>query len=229
MQHVLTDLSGERFTPQYVKDERLRKRQEAIARLRKTVISCDLGRNIDRSVVCGLDCTPESIHVGNIEAYVRQDYNSLADRLLQIRAAVPDALLVFDATGVGQGVLDLFLARGLRPDLAVIITSGTQVHFGRDVTGVPKMNIPKADLVGYIIRVLNEGRIHINPNAAGAALLQNELQQFQAVVRSTGHIAYSAPAGKHDDAVMSLAVGVAGYARIARQLQRPSASMRRLY
>ena len=229
MRDVLTDFSGPEWTPQYVKAEQLRKRQEAIAAQRRRVISLDLARNVDRSVVCGLDCTPEAISVGNIEVYVRTDYNAQCDRLLAIRARVPDALLVFDATGVGQGVLDLFLARGLRPDLAVIITSGTHITFGLDVTGVPKMNIPKADLVGYIIRVLNEGRIHINPSTSGSALLQQELQQFQAIVRQTGHISYSAPAGKHDDALFALAVGLAGYARIARQLQQPTASMRRLY
>lgn len=229
MQDVLTDLSGERFTPQWVKDERLRKQQEAIAAQRRTIISVDLGRNVDRSCVTGLDITPDEAVVRNVEVYQRTDYNSLADRLLAIRAAVPRACLVFDATGVGVAVLDLFLQKGLHPDLAVVITAGNTISYSRDMTGTPRMGIGKANLIAHITKILNEGRLAINPHAPGAALLQQELQAFQAVVRATGSIAYEAPAGKHDDTVLSLAIGLASYHRILQLTNKPAATMRRLY
>jgi hypothetical protein len=229
MVDVLTDFSGPEWTPQYVKDERLRKQQEAIAAQRRTIISVDLGRNVDRSVITGLDITPHEAVVKNVEVFQRQTYNTLAERLLVIRAAVPHAALVFDCTGVGVAVLDLFLEKGIQPDLAVVITSSASVNYSRDMTGTPRMSIGKANLIAHITKILNEGRIAINPNAPGAALLQQELKEFQAVVRSTGTVAYEAPQGKHDDCVLSLAIGLAAYGRILQLTNRPQASMRRLY
>ena len=227
MVDVLDDLSGPAFTPEHVKAARRAAEIAALEAQRAKVIAVDLGRNLDRSVITGLDCHFDRVVVGNVEVYARKDYNALVDRLIEIRSApaMAGAKLCFDMTGVGLGVTDLFLARGVMPDLGVVITSGTKAHTNRDMTGVTKFNIPKADLVAHLIRLLNEGRIVINRNTPGADVLNSEMVAFQATVRKTGHIAYEAPAGQHDDAVLSLCIGIASYSWFVRRMQRRQATM----
>ena len=195
--------------------ERLAERRRIYEASRMFVISCDLGRQHDASVICGLEGTSEDVAVRNVEVFNRTDYNALSDRLLVIRERLPDALLVFDATGVGLGVLDLFLTRGVNPDLAVVITSGNKAHSGKDMTGTSRLSMPKAELIAYITRLLNQGAIQMGGTTPGFELLNKEIKQFTATVRKTGTIAYEAPTGQHDDTVLSLAVGVAGYSWLA--------------
>jgi hypothetical protein len=219
------------FNPEFT-PESLKRQQEAEAQLARRnamaasqmrLLCCDLGRNLDRSTIIGLDCNTERAAVRGVEVFVRKDYNQLIDRLEVIREKIPDAMLVFDGTGVGNGVLDLFLARGMRPNLSVVITSGTKGHSGKDITGIDKFFIPKPDLIAYIVRLLNQDAIDMGGSGVGFEVLRSELRAFTATVRKTGTIAYEAPAGQHDDTISGLAIGLAAYSWLYRRRNKREA------
>jgi hypothetical protein len=52
--------------------------------------------------------------------------------------------------------------------------------------------------------------------------LHDELSTMERNVRASGSAFYTAPAGKHDDLVMALALSVFGCRRLGRQAARPS-------
>jgi hypothetical protein len=221
---ITTDFSGEEWTPLVVKVQREADQRkamlEAIEASKMKVLAVDLARQSDASCILGLDCTLECIKVRNCEIFHRTTYNALIDRLLEIKTAVPDIEMVYDMTGVGLAVTDLFLARGLYPSLGVVITSGNKANSGKDLTGIPRFSCPKADLVAHITKLLNTGAIEMGGSGPGFEVLKKEMQQFTANVKKTGYISYEAPQGQHDDSVLSLAIGIAGYTWLVKRMQR---------
>jgi hypothetical protein len=111
--------------------------------------------------------------------------------------------LTVDATGVGRSVLDLL--REMRPQCSivpVVFTSGEQETYAKGVYGVPKK-----DLVGEVVVMLQTGELSICEDLPNAKLLVEEMMNIRARIRATGYTEYGAQGpGKHDDMVMALAL-----------------------
>jgi hypothetical protein len=112
-----------------------------------------------------------------------------------------DPVLVVDATGVGQAVVDLFVDEALDP-LAIKIHGGDKVK--RDGMNI---NVPKRDLVGALMVIFQNGELEIAKSLPEAHTLMTELQNFKVKISTRGHDSYEAwREGQHDDLVLALAM-----------------------
>lgn len=120
--------------------------------------------------------------------------------------------LVADATGVGAGVVDMFVQAGLSP-IPVTIHGGDKVNRAPDGSGA--LRVPKRDLIGAAQVLLQSGRLKIARQLPEAETLRTELQNFRIRIDpKTSHDSYSAwREADHDDLVLatSLAAWFRGY------------------
>lgn len=149
---------------------------------RRFVVGLDIAKAVDYSVLWAMD-----IETGDLVYYRRlnkMDYRDLLQATTDVCHKYNHADLIFDATGVGQGLAD--------------------VLNNYDVTAHPYVftNESKADLVAKLALSIEYREISI-PNIT---TVKNELQVFTYTMTRTGKISYAAPAGFHDDIVMSLAL-----------------------
>ncbi len=121
-----------------------------------------------------------------------------------------DARLRFnlDATGVGVAILDLFKLARSKGELccsprAITITSGAEPS--KDGSTVPKV-----DLVARVETLLEADRLAVAPGVKLAPEIRRELAGFKAKTSSTGHHAFEAGGGAHDDLVLALAIALWG-------------------
>ena len=110
--------------------------------------------------------------------------------------------LVIDYTGVGRPIFDMFTYAGISP-LGVLITAGIAETWEGAICSVPKLT-----LVSRLQALLHEGRLKILKELAEAETLVRELQEFRVEFTAAGHLTFNARSGKHDDLVLSLAIGV---------------------
>lgn len=139
-------------------------------------------------------------------------YPDIADRVAEIMAnlealkATRDDLgtvrLIVDSTGVGIAAIDLLKERGLKP-VAVTIT-GTNKQTEHD-TGV--LSVGKTFMVSKLQVLLQSGRLHL-PKSPEAAILIDELKDYQLEYTNAGNVTFNARSGKHDDLVLALALAV---------------------
>jgi hypothetical protein len=110
--------------------------------------------------------------------------------------------LVVDATGVGAGVVDMFVHAGLYP-IPISIHGGDTVHYQR-----PGYRVPKRDLVGAVQILLQSERLKIVRSLPEAATLRTELQNFRVKIDPrTAHDSYSHwREADHDDLVLATAL-----------------------
>lgn len=114
--------------------------------------------------------------------------------------------LVFDQTGVGRPVVDLFRRAGLNP-IGVTITAGD----GESRTPEGDYRVAKLLLVSRLQAALQEGSLRIAKDLPESRALALELQDFRAQVMQSGYTRFGAREGQHDDLVLAVALG-AGYA-----------------
>jgi hypothetical protein len=110
--------------------------------------------------------------------------------------------LVVDSTGVGAGVVDMFVHAGLYP-IPLTIHGGDTVHYQR-----PGYRVPKRDLVGAVQVLLQNERLKIVRSLPEAAILRTELQNFRVKIDPrTAHDSYSHwREADHDDLVLATAL-----------------------
>jgi hypothetical protein len=110
--------------------------------------------------------------------------------------------LVVDSTGVGAGVVDMFVHAGLYP-IPISIHGGDTVHYQR-----PGYRVPKRDLVGAVQVLLQSERLKIVRSLPDAATLRSELQNFRVKIDPrTAHDSYSHwREADHDDLVLATAL-----------------------
>jgi hypothetical protein len=68
--------------------------------------------------------------------------------------------------------------------------------------------VPKRELVGMTQVLLQTGRLKIASDLPEVSILTSELQSFQVSISECGFDSYEARTGKHDDLVLSLAMGL---------------------
>ncbi len=114
-----------------------------------------------------------------------------------------DCVLLVDASGVGQPVVDEFELRGLQPH-AITITGGNEVT----QPGVRRFNTPKSLLVSALQAALGGRRLQFADDLPDLATLLRELEAFDLSVTEKMHDTYEGRAGEHDDLVLSVAQAV---------------------
>ena len=148
---------------------------------------------------------PAHYHVRHLQRYpLGAAYPAIVKSVgdMLTRPELRGATLVIDATGVGRPVVDMFRAARLKP-IAVTITGGSlpaKVESGW-------FNTPKRDLVSTMQVLLQAERLKIAAALPEAAVLTQELLNFQVKITMAANDTYGAwREGQHDDLVLSVAM-----------------------
>jgi phage terminase large subunit-like protein len=163
--------------------------------LGRYVIGVDLARKNDWTVAVVLE--EKTKHVVALERFHGAPWNTMCDRIATLARKYRNALVVPDATGVGDMPVEVLHSLGVRLE-PVVITGGKNLTD----TGVPKTTLIQALMVAV------ENRAFTFP--ASLEVLTNELSNFEYDTTASGSLVYSAPEGMHDDAVMALALAMWG-------------------
>lgn len=135
-------------------------------------------------------------------------YPEVIDEVAQLvyRPELRQAQIVFDATGVGVGVADMFRERYDRDPriwhrpIGVTITSGTSAT---------RRRVSKFNLISNLIRLTQAGRLFIPDDLALRDKLTQELQDFTLKYSSAGNVQFEADKeSQHDDLVLALSYAV---------------------
>lgn len=147
-------------------------------------------------------------HLRHLERMPRgTEYPAVVDRLIEIfnspQLEKAEKAVVIDYTGVGRPVYDLMKQSGFSRSLnAISITGGGTVTRHDAVC-----NVPKRDLVTNLQVMLQNNRMKIAKGIKEAAVLVEELANFQVKITASGHDIYGGRSGVHDDLVLSVAMG----------------------
>ena len=135
---------------------------------------------------------PERSYVDQVKRVVAL----LANGQMWVRGQAPTLWL--DATGVGNGVLDLCTSYGLVPVPVTIVSahSSTRVHAG--------WHVSKADLVSTLLTAFDAGRLRLAADLIERERIVEELGQFRVIEDET--TGFQRFAGARDDRVLSLAI-----------------------
>jgi hypothetical protein len=173
-------------------------------------LGLDLGQAQDYTaltIVELVDSAKEAqFHVRHLERFaLRTPYPAIAARVATMIDRPPLAgctTVVVDATGVGRPVVDMMRRANISP-VAVTITGGDSVSHD-----CGEYRVPKRDLVAIMQVLLQTERLKIAAEIPEAALLQNELLNFQVKINlATAHDSYGAwREGTHDDLVLATAM-----------------------
>ncbi len=148
---------------------------------RQYAAGVDVAASVDYTVVTIMDI--EARRMVYMDRYNRVDYNALEDRLAALAERWRLTSMTIETNSIGQPVIDRMYARGL-PVIPYTTTSAT-----------------KQRAIMALQSAFEHGEISILNNP----VLVGELLSFESKRSPSGSYTYSAPAGMHDDCVMSLA------------------------
>lgn len=152
------------------------------------VMGVDLAKTVDFTVLTVIDSVTR-------EVVAWERFNDLAWsvqklRVQELAARYNNALCVVDCTGVGDPITE---------DLQ---RAGLSMWYEGERPGFKFTNDSKSRLINNLAIAIEQRRITF-PNEA---VLIDELQSYEYSITDAGRITYNAPDGKHDDAVISLAL-----------------------
>ena len=156
---------------------------EAPAPGRQYLAGVDVAAAVDYTVCTIFDAQSKSMVY--MDRFNRVDYGVLEDRLAALAARWKLKSLTVETNSIGQPVIDRLNNRGL-PIIPFTTTSAT-----------------KQTAITALQAAFEHGEIKI----ANYPVLVGELLSFEGKRSPSGSFTYSAPAGLHDDCVMSLAIG----------------------
>ena len=148
---------------------------------RQYVAGVDVASSVDFTVVSVLDA--ESKEMVYMDRFNRVDYPVLIDRLESVYSRYGLTSMVVEANSIGRPVIDELVSRGL----AIIAFTTTSATKQSIIQGL------QASFENAQIKIVND------------PVLVGELLSFESKRNPSGGFSYSAPAGMHDDCVMSLA------------------------
>ena len=119
-----------------------------------------------------------------MDRFNRVDYPVLEDRLASLYAKWGLYNMTIEANSIGRPLLDHMAMRGL------VVTPFTTTNQTKQA----------------VIQSLQSAFEHGNIQILNDPVLVGELLSFEASRNNSGSFSYSAPAGMHDDCVMSLAI-----------------------
>jgi len=134
------------------------------------------------------------------------DYVSQMVHLRDLMTRPPLSLhtpLVLDASGVGLAVAQIADRMGLSPRKVTIVA-------GDGISGDDGLHfrVAKGLLISKLTSLLHTRQLKIAAELPDAPVLMQELQDFRAKYTASGNLTYNAREGKHDDLVLSVALGV---------------------
>jgi hypothetical protein len=171
-------------------------------------IGLDLGQAQDYTALAVVNKYGDQQHVIDLRRWpLGTAYTAIADdvqALMWHRSLHRNALLLVDAGGPGRPVLDLLTERAT-PWEAVAITSG--MHARREVHhGAVWHSVPKRDLITRLQVQLQNRTLRIAAALDNAAVLVNELENYQVKVTPHANETFNAREGQHDDLVLAVAL-----------------------
>ncbi len=148
------------------------------------IIGWDPAKHSDFSVITVVDI--ERKHVVAFDRFTGIDYTFQLQRLKAVATKYNNALVVMDATGPGDPLLE-------------------QVkNLGLSVTGIHFTNTTKQQLIENLALQIEQKKVSF-PEISE---LINELSIYEYELTRAGNVTYAAPSGHHDDSVISLALAV---------------------
>ena len=155
----------------------------------RVIVGCDLAKHTDFTVLIALDAATGGCLA--MERFNQLDWPFQQERIKAFCLKWRGALML-DATGVGDPVYDA-LARELP-----------------DVTPFKITQLSKRELIQGLMLAIEQRNVGW---PAAWDVLTAELERYEYAIGPTGAIAYSAPAGYHDDCVIALALAQWGRVR----------------
>lgn len=152
------------------------------------VMGCDWGRSHDFTVLTVLDVNTNAVVA--IDRFNQIDYVMQVGRLKALAEQWKPYVIIAESNSMGQVVIDMLQRENL------------------PVRPFQTTNATKAQAVDSLVLAFERGEISIPDDK----VLVSELQAFEMERLPSGLIRYSAPAGWHDDCVMSLALAWQGAA-----------------
>jgi len=144
-------------------------------------------------------------HLRHIERFpLHTSYPQIVDKVREyIQSFQPDdsVYLVIDSTGVGLGIMDMFIKEYLYP-VGITITGGSEVNYDGY-----NYKVPKRDLVTCLQILFQTERLKIAKGLRYVDTLVQELGNFRVKITTKGNDTYEAwREGQHDDLVLSVAL-----------------------
>lgn len=152
------------------------------------VMGCDLAKTVDFTVLTVMDSVTREVVAW--ERFQDLAWSVQKFRIQQLAAKYNNALVIVDSTGVGDPIAE---------DLS---RCGLSLWYNGEKPGFKFTNDTKNQLINHLAISIEQRRITF-PNEP---VLVDELQSYEYAITDGGKITYSAPDGKHDDAVISLAL-----------------------
>ncbi len=150
-----------------------------------TVMGADLAKLRDWTVLHVLNSARQTVYRVRFQ---KLDYGLQKTRIIETYHRLGCTKLVIDATGLGDPIVDDLMRAGLTVE-PVKFTSES-----------------KANVIEHLMLQFDQGAIRIPPDEDLIA----ELRAFSFETLPSGNDRYSAPSGKHDDAVIALALAAWG-------------------
>ena len=182
-------------------------------------IGVDIGQKREHSAICAAEMDRRQRQGIDETHYVvrylerlpiRSPYPAVAERTAEIAAKIrrrggDTSMVYFDATGLGEPLLDLFNSRVRDTGVAAVyFTHGdrrTEVHYSEVILG-------KAYLVARLQTLLQTRCLHL-PRTAEAETLAQDLLDYEIRVDEDANERYGAfKVGAHDDLVTALGLAV---------------------
>lgn len=147
---------------------------------KELIMSVDFAKSVDYTVITVGDIDKHLVYYKRIN---KTDYKTVLDEISILSKRFNNPDLIYDATGVGSGLGDFL---------------------GDSINAFPFVftNESKNEIVHKLAVAFEYAQWKI-PNIQ---TLRNEFELFEMRLTKTGKITYSAPDGKHDDIVMSVAM-----------------------
>lgn len=152
------------------------------------VMGVDLARTVDFTVLTVMDSVTREVVAW--ERFQDLAWSVQKLKIQELASKYNNALCVLDSTGIGDPIID---------DLQM---SGLSLFYSGDKPGFKFTNDSKNQLVRNLAIAIEQRRITFPREQ----ILVDELEAFEYQITDGGRITYGAPDGKHDDAVISLAL-----------------------
>ncbi len=149
----------------------------------------DLAKSVDYTAVSIID---RNTHELVFQTRWQSDWNQTMEILVGLYKAWNQPHVTIDSTGVGDPISEMLKRRGIRM---------------KDSSDFKFSGKTKDQLVKKMSLFFSEQKITL-PSQDQIPNLVTELEQFSYEILPSGKIRYSAPAGKHDDEVMSLGLAM---------------------
>jgi len=145
------------------------------------ILAVDLAKNFDYTVLMAVSLLTKQVVY--YHRFTKTDYKIVINRIFNTSNLLGGCDVIYDATGVGVGIGD-FLDQELNSH------------------GFIFTNQSKSEIIQRLMVAFEYSNIQI-PNIA---TIKNEHENYEYAITRTGKMSYSAPEGKHDDTVVTLAM-----------------------